>query len=116
MNSFDPNDITVLEGEETYINDIDKYLHYIIRFQNAGTSEAINLKGTNILDDKLDWNTLELKSSSHDNRVEINNGNTISFIFNYINLPDSTLDDPNSHGYIAYKVKPKSNVIVDDVF
>ncbi|MFY8130670.1 MAG: DUF7619 domain-containing protein, partial [Burkholderiaceae bacterium] len=31
------------------------------------------------------------------------------------NLPDSTNDEPNSHGFIAYKIKPKTNVIVGDI-
>ena len=34
VGSFDPNDIQVLEGPEITEGDIDKYLHYIIRFQN----------------------------------------------------------------------------------
>src|SRR5690606_28758584 len=33
VNSFDPNDKQVLQGEELYIGDIHKYLDYLIRFQ-----------------------------------------------------------------------------------
>lgn len=36
----------------------------------------------------------------------------IEFIFNHINLSHIA---SQSHGYIAYKIKPKSNVIVGDI-
>ena len=116
VGSYDPNDISVAEGEQILLADADKYLHYIIRFQNTGTAYAQKVRIHNILDDKLDWTTLQLESSSHDNTVEIKNGSEIDFIFNAIYLPDSTTDEPNSHGYIAYKIKPKDNVSVGDVF
>ncbi|WP_250434101.1 T9SS type A sorting domain-containing protein [Hanstruepera flava] len=115
IGSYDPNDITCLEGDEVLIDDSDKYLHYLIRFQNTGTASAINIRVENVLDDKLDWNTLQIETISHMNRVEIKDGNELSFIFSGINLPDSTSDEPNSHGFIAYKIKPKSDVIEGDI-
>ncbi|RKE95153.1 T9SS type A sorting domain-containing protein [Ichthyenterobacterium magnum] len=116
IGSYDPNDISVLEGEQILLEDADKYLHYIIRFQNTGTASAININVENALDDKLDWTTMQLESLSHAGRVEIRDGNMAKFIFNNIHLPDSTNDEPNSHGYIAYKIKPKSDVEVGDIF
>ena len=113
---YDPNDIQVLEGSEIYYDDVDKYLHYIIRFQNTGTDNAIFIKVQNQLDNKLDWTTMQLESLSHNGRVEITNGTDVEFIFDNINLPDSTSDEPNSHGYIAYKIKPKNDVQVGDIF
>lgn len=115
IGSYDPNDIQVLEGDEILIDDIDKYLHYIIRFQNTGTASAINVRVEHILDDKLDWTTMQLQSLSHTGRVEITDGSDVEFIFNNINLPDSTTDEPNSHGFIAFKIKPKQDVIVGDI-
>ncbi len=115
IGSYDPNDITVLEGDEILLADTDKYLHYVIRFQNTGTASALKVVVKNILDANLDWSTLQLESISHDNHVEIKNGNEVSFIFNAIYLPDSTTDEPNSHGYIAYKIKPKANIALGDV-
>ena len=116
IGSYDPNDISVLEGEEISIDDVDKYLHYVIRFQNTGTASAINVRVDNVLDDKLDWTTMQLESLSHEGRVEIIDETDVSFIFNNINLPDSTNDEPNSHGFIAYKIKPKDNVVLGDIF
>lgn len=113
--SYDPNDITVLEGHEITIDDVDKYLHYLIRFQNTGTASAINVRVEHILDDKLDWTTMQLESLSHSGRVEINNETDVSFVFNNINLPDSTTDEEGSNGFIAFKIKPKSDVVVGDI-
>jgi len=115
VGSYDPNDITCLEGKQVLYADKDKYLHYIIRFQNTGTASAINVVVKNILDNHLDWSTLQLESLSHNNRVAIKNGNEIEFVFENIDLPDSTTDEPNSHGFIAYKIKPKADITLDDI-
>lgn len=115
IGSFDPNDITCLEGERIILEQTEKDLHYVIRFQNTGTASAINVKIENILNDNLDWNTFQILNSSHNNRVEIKNGNRLSFILNNIHLPHSSANETESHGFIAYKIKAKSNVEVGDV-
>ncbi|MBG44083.1 MAG: hypothetical protein CL530_08945 [Aequorivita sp.] len=114
IGSLDPNDILVLEGDHILMDDAEEYLHYIIRFQNTGTASAINVSVSNELDSNLDWNTLQIENISHANRVEITDGNQVEFIFNNINLPDSTSNEAGSHGYIQYKIKPKSNIEVGD--
>ena len=114
VGSFDPNDIRVMEGEQILLEQLDDYLHYIIRFQNTGTASAINVRVTNTLDDNHDWTSLQIENSSHTNRVEITNGNEIEFIFNNINLPDSISDPEGSQGYIVYKVKPKPILDIGD--
>src|SRR5690606_38919984 len=114
IGSYDPNDIQVLEGESIFIDEAEDYLHYIIRFQNTGTASAINVSVSNELDQNLDWTTMQIETISHSNRVEITDGNQVEFIFNNINLPDSTSNEPASHGYIQYKIKPKSTIAVGD--
>ncbi|WP_026755727.1 T9SS type A sorting domain-containing protein [Sediminibacter sp. Hel_I_10] len=116
IGSYDPNDIQCLEGEQILLEDADKYLHYLIRFQNTGTASAINVRVENSLDNKLDWTTMQLETMSHEGRVEILNGSEVSFVFNNINLPDSNNDEPNSHGFIAYKIKPNADVVLGDIF
>jgi hypothetical protein len=115
IGSYDPNDIQILEGEEVHIDAADMYLHFLIRFQNTGTASAINVRVEHILDNKLDWTTMQLQSLSHEGQVEITDGSEVQFIFNNINLPDITNDEPNSHGFIAFKIKPEENVVVGDI-
>jgi len=115
IGSYDPNDITCLEGDEILLADTNKFLHYVIRFQNSGTASAINVLVQNVLDTKLDWSTLQLETTSHNSRIAIKNGNEVEFIFKNINLPDENTDEPNSHGFIAYKIKPKGDIAVGDI-
>ncbi|MDH7444819.1 DUF7619 domain-containing protein [Aquimarina sp. 2201CG14-23] len=116
VNSYDPNDIAVLEGPEIFEENIDDYLNYRIRFQNTGTASAINVNIENILDPNLDWNTFSPTVSSHDYRIEITDGNKVNFIFDDINLPDSTSDEEGSNGFISYRIKPKSTSVIGDDF
>lgn len=114
VGSYDPNDITVLEGSQILLQNADEYLHYVIRFQNTGNHFAEKVKIHNVLDNKLDGSTLILEAFSHPNEAKITDGNDIEFNFNAIYLPGSS-DEQNSHGFIAYKVKPKANVQVNDI-
>ncbi|WP_298304987.1 T9SS type A sorting domain-containing protein [Flavobacterium sp.] len=111
VNSQDPNDIIVHEGSSISLAQAQQdYLHYTIRFQNIGTSDAINVKVVNDLDTKLDWSTFELISTSHNCRVKNNNGHN-EFLFEGINLPGSN-NEPLSHGYVTYKIKPISTIAI----
>lgn len=115
IGAYDPNDITVLEGNEVLIDNADEYLHYIIRFQNTGNSFASRVQVSNILDSKLDFNTLQLETTSHQGKVEITNGSHVNFVFDAIYLPGSSHNFNASQGFICYKIKPKSNVAVGDI-
>ena len=114
VNSYDPNDKQVLQGEEIYEEQTDEYLDYLIRFQNTGTASAINVRILDTLHPNLDYNTLKPINASHDYHIEITDGNQVEFIFDDINLPDETSDEPGSHGFVAYKIKPKSSIGVGD--
>lgn len=116
IGSYDPNDILVIEGEEIPLEQGDDYLHYIIRFQNTGTAEAINVRVTNVIDSNLDFSTLELEGLSHEGQIIIENGILATFNFEGINLPSQSQDDIASNGHISYKIKPKSNVALGDIF
>jgi len=116
VGSYDPNDISVLEGEQILLEQTDEYLHYIIRFQNTGTAEAINVRVTNIIDPKLEWFTFQLESLSHDGRVVIEDGIQATFSFDNIMLPSVSQDEAASNGYITYKIKPKPGAVLGDVF
>jgi len=115
VNSFDPNDKRVVQGDEITIDQAGGYLDYIIRFQNTGTASAIKVRIADELSDKLDWATLTPISASHNYTVRITDGNQVEFIFDNINLPAQQDDDAGSNGYIAYKIKPVQNVAIGDI-
>lgn len=116
VGSYDPNDIAVREGSQILLEDADEYLHYLIRFQNTGNYYAERVVVKNPLDSKLDWTTMQIESMSHTGRAEIINGAEATFTFDAIYLPAMTVNEPASHGYIAYKIKPKANVALGDTF
>ncbi|WP_284653119.1 DUF7619 domain-containing protein [Flavobacterium terrisoli] len=115
VGSYDPNDKLVLEGGQISTAQTGDYLHYVVRFQNTGTYPAENIVVKDMLDDNLDWSTLEMLSSSHPYRSTLTNGNQLEIFYDGINLPPSSVDEPGSNGYIAFKIKPKATIAIDDV-
>jgi hypothetical protein len=113
VNAMDPNDITVHEGEFITPEETDKYLHYTIRFQNEGSANAVNIRVEATTDEKLDWSTFEPIASSH-NYSTVLGEDGVEFLFNNINLTWSDNDEPASHGYITYRVKPVTTVQLGD--
>jgi uncharacterized repeat protein (TIGR01451 family) len=115
VNSWDPNDINVREGGEITEAQADGYLHYTIRFQNEGNANAHNVRIETTLDGNLDWNTFEPMTGSHTFQASREgNGNEVTFRFNNIQLPGAVVNEPDSHGYIMYRIKPKTTVAVGD--
>ena len=113
VNSADPNDITCLEGNSVGPNQIGKYVHYMIRFENIGTANAMNVVVKNLIDtSKFDIATLVPLYSNYD-FVTKQTANQFEFIFENINLP---FDDANNDGYLVYKVKLKNNLTVGTTF
>jgi uncharacterized repeat protein (TIGR01451 family) len=113
VNSFDPNDITCLEGENLDPADVGKDLHYKIRFENTGTASAINVVVKNEIDlSKLDINTLVPITSSHSMRTRIIEGNIVEFIFENINLD---FNNATNDGYLIYKIKSLPTLQLGDV-
>jgi len=115
VGSYDPNDIKVMEGPHILVSEADNYLHYLIRFQNTGNFPADNVRITNSLDDQLDYRKLVLGESSHPYTMMITDGKDIEFKFDNINLPDSTNNEPESHGFITYKIKPNPDFSLGDI-
>lgn len=116
VNAYDPNDILAFEGTKISETQVPDDLTYRIRFQNTGTASAINVVVKNILDADLDVNTFKPISASHNHRVLLSDNNKLEFIFENIQLPDSTSNEPASHGWIFYKIKPKSTAVIGDNF
>jgi uncharacterized repeat protein (TIGR01451 family) len=108
-NSYDPNIKEVYpEGD---IAADQEWLTYTIHFQNTGTAPAQHIYIVDTLDANLQLSTFTLIANSHDMTTHLN-GNKILFDFTEINLPDSTNDEPNSHGYVRYKIKLSSGLAV----
>lgn len=114
VNSYDPNDKTCLQGNTVTPDLIGEYVHYLIRFENTGTASAINVVVKDIIDtNKFDISSMVVYDASHDMVTRIQNTNEVEFIFEGINLP---FDDANNDGYILFKIKTLSSLVVGDTF
>ncbi|MEO8771548.1 MAG: hypothetical protein ABI402_15750 [Ferruginibacter sp.] len=112
--SLDPNDKNSTPKLSPQQVTAGKYIDYIVRFQNTGSDTAFNIVVTDVLDNKLDATTLQMIKTSHPCKVT-RNGSNLSFEFLNVLLPDMTANEPASHGYIRFRVKPKQTVILGDV-
>ena len=112
MGSSDPNDKICLEGAVITPERVGDYLNYVIHFQNSGTAAAENIVVRDLIDtDKFDVGSLQLVGNSHPHQTKIT-GNKVEFIFENINLPAAIDDEEGSHGYVAFKIKTKNNLVL----
>jgi len=117
VNSFDPNDKTCLEGSTITPEQVGEFVHYMIRFENTGSAEAVNIVVKDDIDrTKYDLSSLVPLHSSHDYvaRIKDNASNYyVEFIFEGINLP---FDDANNDGYIVFKIRTLDTLVLNDTF
>ncbi|WP_298903612.1 T9SS type A sorting domain-containing protein [uncultured Psychroserpens sp.] len=108
VGSYDPNDITCLEGDIVNPEHIGEYLHYNINFENTGTAAATFIAVKDSIDNtQLDINTLEVLYSSHDMTTTIE-GQIVEFFFDNINLA------PEGQGNIVFKIKSLETLVQGD--
>ncbi|WP_196890017.1 T9SS type A sorting domain-containing protein [Aureivirga sp. CE67] len=113
VNSYDPNDITCLEGDSIKEEQIGDYLTYKIRFENTGSASAVNIHIDNEIDEEVfDLNTIKLINSSHECKMTLE-GNKLTFYFDNIMLP---FEDATNDGYVVYKIKTLENLNIDVEF
>lgn len=115
--SYDPNDKSENLAGKISKREIssNSYINYVIRFQNTGTDTAFNVAVRDTLDDKLDWGSLQMVAASHSYQLNIKSQNQLTWSFNNIKLVDSFRNEPASHGFIAYRIRPKSSLVIGDI-
>lgn len=110
VGSFDPNDITCLEGETVHMSKIGEYLHYNINFENTGTAPATFVVVKDVInEEQFDISTLQLMYASHDVQTKIE-GNQVEFYFGDINLAAN-----GGKGNVLFKIKTLETLQAEDV-
>lgn len=112
VGSYDPNDKQGFPrgvDAEHYIRQ-DQEIEYLVRFQNTGTYQAFNIIVLDTLAEWLDPSTVRPLGSSHPYTWQLFGPGILQFLFEDINLPDSAANEPGSHGYIKFAVKPKTGL------
>lgn len=111
--SFDPNDILVSEDTLTTTQLSNApWLDYIVRFQNTGNDTAFTVKILNPIDtNKLNISTFEFERSSHQVNLKwLYNKQSMEYKFENILLPDSNTNETLSHGFVRYRIQPKTKL------
>ncbi len=103
VGSVDPNDKLVFPTDRVSPG---QYITYKIRFQNVGNYPAENVVILDTLSPDLDVKTLTHVSASHESKMTIIDKHILCWEFDNIYLPDSVHNEPESHGYVQFKIKP----------
>lgn len=113
--SYDPNYKSVSPQGITENNYIlpNTMLDYVIHFQNTGSDTAYTVVIIDTLSEHLNISTIEWGISSHPYTVDVSGQNKpiLSFTFTNINLPDSTIDEANSNGFVKFKISPYDTLV-----
>ncbi|MEO8587925.1 MAG: SprB repeat-containing protein, partial [Flavobacteriales bacterium] len=109
--SFDPNDKTAntSSGYSTslFYIDVDNWIDYTIRFQNTGTDTAFTVIVTDTLQAALDPASIQWGAASHGCTRSLVGQGVVKFIFPNILLPDSNVNEPASHGFASFRIRPR---------
>ncbi|MBP6389320.1 MAG: T9SS type A sorting domain-containing protein [Flavobacteriales bacterium] len=113
--SFDPNDILV-EPTEVLVSALaDAILDYTIRFQNTGTDTAFTVAVENHLPANASLPSFELIDASHPLTLTYYDfDHKMRFQFDNILLPDSNVNELMSHGFVRYRMRPRTDLVVGD--
>jgi uncharacterized repeat protein (TIGR01451 family) len=115
VGSYDPNDKTAVTSsrlsEALYFINEDEWIDYTIRFQNTGTAEAFFVTITDTLPEELDMTTFQMAVASHAHTYSFKPGRVVEWFFDDINLPDSTTNEAESHGFVKFRIRPVQPVL-----
>ena len=112
--SYDPNDKAVKPNEDIVYdqNVLDQELIYTIRFQNTGNYPADFVILRDTFENNLDPSPLDIMSYSHPREWQIKEGSVLEVTFPNINLPDSTVSEELSQGYVTFKLGLNSDISI----
>jgi len=115
--AYDPNDkLARTSGGNTSMWQLgeDQWIDYTIRFQNTGTDTAFFVVITDTLPANLDPATFEAGASSHTHSVSMRGNGILRWMFPNILLPDSNVNEPLSHGFVGFRIRPHLPVLPGD--
>ena len=112
--AYDPNDklaTTSSGSNDVWQINTDEWIDYTIRFQNTGTDTAFNVVITDTLLGTLDPGSIIMGAASHAFTWDLRGQGTLKFYFPNIQLPDSNVNEPRSHGFVTFRIRPRTPVL-----
>lgn len=102
--AYDPN--AKESSTDGRIGFADSAIDYTIHFQNTGNDTTHFIVVTDTLPDFLDPASVQTMSTSHTPYTfRLSGEGIVEWRFDPIYLPDSTTDEPNSHGYVTFRTR-----------
>ena len=113
IGSWDPNAKSVVP-EHLSLDELalDDHLTYTLQFQNTGTYYAVRVVITDTLPPDLLSNSVQFVASSHTCSWYVSN-RVLHVIYDPIQLPDSTSNEPESHGFFQFIIRPVAGLLPD---
>ncbi|NMH28674.1 T9SS type A sorting domain-containing protein [Flavobacterium silvaticum] len=114
--SFDPNSKSETHGPQIVFDGFaaDDTLNYTLNFENTGNGNAMNIRLTDELDNKLDETSVRLIGATHNVQM-YREGNALEFAFNNIMLPPSEENTQIGKGSVQFTVKLKPGYAIGDI-
>ncbi len=112
VGAVDPNDMLVKTLSRAPENQLyrGEAVRYKIRFQNVGTWYASRVVVKSRVPEDLRLESLSDVVTSHEGQLRILPNRTLVWTFDDIMLPDSTTNEPASHGYISFTLRASGNL------
>ncbi|WP_020568126.1 DUF7619 domain-containing protein [Neolewinella persica] len=104
--AYDPNDkygYPLGYGAQNFIPEGTR-LDYAIRFQNTGTDTAFTVIIRDTIPESLDLATIKMDAASHPYTVSLDTHRVLSFVFENILLPDSSVNLAGSQGVVNFSI------------
>jgi uncharacterized repeat protein (TIGR01451 family) len=115
--SYDPNNKIGYPFGVGHSHDIlpNQELEYTINFQNTGTDTAYTVVIRDTLPFDLDIFTVRSGVSSHNYTFKMYGPRILEWTFDYIMLPDSNVNELESHGFVKFKVNQNADLPIGTV-
>lgn len=89
----------------------EEELQYTIHFQNVGTDMARNVTIRDTISPELDLSTFRAAGGSHEHQWYMLPDRVLVIEYPEILLPDSTSNEPESHGFFSFSIQPMDGVL-----
>jgi len=111
---WDPNDKvahTSSGSSDVWLLGGDEFIDYTIRFQNTGNDTAFTVVVTDTLPQNLEPGSIVMGAASHPFTWKLSGHGTLEFTFANILLPDSNVNEAASHGFVSFRIKPRTPLL-----
>lgn len=109
--SYDPNEKLAypVGFSDDHLIEPNTMLSYQLGFQNTGNDTAFQVVLRDTLSPLLDPSTLRMGASSHPFTWRLESPGYLTVRFDNILLPDSTTNEPGSHGFVRFDIQQKAD-------